>query len=242
MILSSTIEAILFHYAEPLTVSRLASLLKVSEEEVRDALEELDKRLFSGGTRLVRNRDAMMLGTAPEVSAVIETITKEELSKELSKSAVETLAIVLYKGPLTRTEIDYIRGVNSTFILRNLQVRGLIERTANPKDQRAFLYQPTFRLLESLGVERIESLPRWADVEATLAGFMKEETEQEEERKLTEEPIPPTDARREDIDEEEAADVSDEIETGALFDDNALREHKTNAVAGDEGDLEPSTP
>lgn len=171
MQLSATIEAILFYYAEPVSLDRLVSLLNVSHDDVNTALNELEMRLLAGGTRLVRSGTEVTLGTAPEASALIEAITKEELSKDLSKSAIETLSIVLYKGPLTRAEIDYIRGVNSTFILRNLQVRGLIERVDNPSDQRSFLYRPTFRLLESLGLSKIEDLPNYEETQTILATF-----------------------------------------------------------------------
>ena len=70
-----------------------------------------------------------MLGTAPQMSATVETLTKEELMKDLGKAGLETISIILYKGPISRAEIDYIRGVQSNFILRNLLVRGLIEKS-----------------------------------------------------------------------------------------------------------------
>ncbi len=74
------------------------------------------------------------------------------------------MTIVLYRGPIARSQIDYIRGVNSTFTLRNLLIRGLIERIPNPKDSRGFLYRPTFDLMNHLGITRIENLPEYAKV------------------------------------------------------------------------------
>lgn len=185
MELANTIEAILFYQAEPMTVKRLSTLLKRSEGEVRDALRVLEERLLPTGLRLLSLTDEVVLGTAPEASAFIEAITKEELSKDLSKASLETLAIVLYKGPITRAEIDYIRGVNSTFILRNLLVRGLVEKVDNPADQRSFLYRPTFQLLEFMGVANTESLPEYEATMTALAQFVsvKEEADKEDEQK-----------------------------------------------------------
>jgi segregation and condensation protein B len=102
-----------------------------------------------------------MLGTAPEASALIEQLTREELSKDLGKAGLETLSIIVYKSPITRADLDYIRGVNSSFILRNLQIRGLVEKITNPADARSFLYRPTFELLQHLGVTRVEDLPEY---------------------------------------------------------------------------------
>lgn len=175
----------MFYQAEPMTVKRLSTLLKRSEGEVRDALRVLEERLLPTGLRLLSLTDEVVLGTAPEASAFIEAITKEELSKDLSKASLETLAIVLYKGPITRAEIDYIRGVNSTFILRNLLVRGLVEKVDNPADQRSFLYRPTFQLLEFMGVANTESLPEYEATMTALAQFVsvKEEADKEDEQK-----------------------------------------------------------
>src|SRR3989344_8813132 len=99
------------------------------------------------------------------MSAILETITKSELSEELSKSALETLTLVLYRGPVNKSNIDFIRGVNSQFILRNLLVRGLIERVAHETDKRVLLYRATFELLQHLGISRITELPEYDTVQ-----------------------------------------------------------------------------
>ena len=79
------------------------------------------------------------------------------MSSEIGKAGLETLAIVLYNGPVSRREIDYIRGVNSSFILRNLCVRGLVEREADSKDQKIFKYRSSLNLLAHLGIKRLKS-------------------------------------------------------------------------------------
>lgn len=171
MKLDQSLEAILFHQGVPLSRKRLRELLKCDAAALDTAIEELESRLSNGGLRLVKKDDELMLGTAPEQSALIEQMTKEELSKDLSKAALETLSVVLYKGPITRGEIDHIRGVNSTFILRNLLVRGLVEKIENPTDQRSFLYRPSFDLLQTLGVTEVSGMPGYDEAIAKLASF-----------------------------------------------------------------------
>ena len=99
---------------------------------------------------------------------MIEDLQKEELNKDLSKASLETLSIVLYKNGVSRAEIDYIRGVNSSFTLRALSVRGLVEKTVDSKDNRRYIYKPSFELLSFMGVKSIEELPEYAEVSNSL--------------------------------------------------------------------------
>lgn len=243
MELANSIEAILFYQAEPMKVSRLATLLKRSDSEVMEAIKVLEDKLSATGLRLLTNGGEVTLGTSPDASALIEAITKEELSKDLSKASLETLAIVLYKGPLTRAEIDYIRGVNSTFILRNLLIRGLVEKVDNPNDQRSFLYKPTFQLLEHMGVTKTEELPAYQDTLNTLAGFvaLKEEDKPSagDVESAHSESNPSDTAMTELSDEELAseadvleADITEEDQAGGNFDDEALQEHREEDKIG----------
>lgn len=165
---SANIEAILFYKAAPVSVAELARILGVSEEEIANGLNELEVNLATRGIRLLRKGEEVLLGTAPDASAHIEALIKDELAKDLGKAGLETLSIVLYRGPISRADIDYIRGVNSTFVLRNLLIRGLVERVAHPTDQRAYLYQATFELLGYLGVTRIEELPEYTEVNSEI--------------------------------------------------------------------------
>ncbi len=232
MELANHIQAILFYQAEPLSISRLAKLLKKSEGEVRDAAKMLEDSLSTSGLRLLQNGDNLTLGTAPDASALIEAITKEELAKELSKASLETLAIVLYKGPLARSEIDYIRGVNSTFILRNLLIRGLVEKIENPADQRSFLYKPTFQLLEFMGVAKVEDLENHGDVMTTLSTFVEAKEETLEEKEVSENSPDETVANADNTDTELEADIIEEDEAGGNFDDEELQEHRNEDTRG----------
>ena len=156
MILDAQIEAILFWKGEPFPIKKLAQILRKEITEINDAIIILEEKLKNRGIILIYKDDEIMLGTNPEMSPFIEEMTKEELNRDLGKAGLETLSIILYQGPITRGEIDYIRGINSNFILRNLLVRGLIEKIVNPKDARSFMYRSTFELLQHIGVSKIE--------------------------------------------------------------------------------------
>jgi segregation and condensation protein B len=164
MNLDAQIESILFWKGEPMAIKKLAEILKKTEEEITEALAVLETKLEGRGVQIIRKEGEVMLGTSAEMGPTIETLVKEELVRDLGKAGLETLSIILYRGPVSRRDIDYIRGVNSQFILRNLLVRGLIEKVANPDDQRTFLYKPTFELLAHLGISSLEQLPEFADV------------------------------------------------------------------------------
>jgi segregation and condensation protein B len=176
--LASTIEALLFYLAEPIRVSELAHIFGAERAEIDSALQELRDSLSGRGIRLLEHTDEVSLVTAPEASSIIESVVKEELSKDLSRAALETLSVILYHGPLTRAEIDHIRGVNSTFILRNLMIRGLVEKLDNPLDQRSFLYRATSDTLRFLGISRVEELPGYAETKGKIASILTASTEE----------------------------------------------------------------
>jgi len=173
MELESKIEGLLFYKGEDVSIKKLAELLKVSEFEIEEALKKLESSLSGRGLVLVRKNDSVVLGITSELSPIIESIRKDEVTKELSKASLDTLAIVMYKNEVARSEIDYIRGVNSSFILRNLLVRGLIEKITDQKDSRRALYRPTFETLSFMGITSIEQLPNYEDVRNQLQEALK---------------------------------------------------------------------
>ncbi|MAF59520.1 MAG: SMC-Scp complex subunit ScpB [Candidatus Pacebacteria bacterium] len=180
MELEQKLEAVLFFKGEPMKVDELSEILEVSDVNIREAANKLRESLKGRGLVLVEKEKAYALRTSSEVSEIIAKIKEEELTREIGKAGLETISVLLYKGPSTRAEIDYIRGVNSTFILRTLMIRGLVERVSNPKDARSFLYKPTFDLLTFLGISRIEELPNYADIKLEIENFedrLDEETE-----------------------------------------------------------------
>jgi segregation and condensation protein B len=177
MELPQKIESLLFFKGEPVGIKFIAVTLGVSPEEAQIALSALEESLVNRGIVLVKNGDEYMLGTAPEMSGTIEKIVKEELNRDLGKAGLETLTIVLYRGPVSRTEINYIRGVNSNYILRNLLVRGLIEKVDH--GGRSTVYRPTFELLSFMGVSKVEDLPSYEEVAASVALLHSEDKEEE---------------------------------------------------------------
>lgn len=174
MELDAQIEALLFWKAEPISAKRIVQILKKDPKEIETALLKLEEKLAGRGLCLVYKEDAVTLATSPENAEMIEALTKEELIKDLGKAGLETLSIVIYRGPVSRSEIDYIRGVKSNFILRNLLVRGLVERVTKPGDERSYLYKPTFELLAHLGVKKVEDLPEYTKMREEIELSQKE--------------------------------------------------------------------
>lgn len=174
MELESKIEGLLFYKGEDVSIKKLSELLNVSTEEIEEALKKLEASLSGRGIVMVRKDDSVVLGISGELSSLIESIRKDEITKELSKAALETLSIVLYKNGISRSEIDYIRGVNSSFILRNLLVRGLVEKVVDSRDSRRILYRPTFETLSYMNITSIEQLPNYEQVVVSLTGVINQ--------------------------------------------------------------------
>lgn len=183
MPLESSIESVLFFKGEPVSIDNLSKLFNVSKSEIEEAVSRLEKSLEGRGVALVRDEEVVALKTAGGASEIIEKITKDELSKEIGRAGLETLSLVLYHGPISRREIDYVRGVNSAFILRNLLIRGLVEKTDAKEGERSFTYKPTLELLSYLGVKKREELPEYDQVKNDIKEFnerMKENNQHDE--------------------------------------------------------------
>ncbi|MES2668536.1 MAG: SMC-Scp complex subunit ScpB [Patescibacteria group bacterium] len=166
--LSSRLEALLFAAGEPMTKKRLIELLDATPEEIGEAFGELAAILEGRGLALVRTEDAVTLRTAPEAAADVKALRDSELSRDLGKASLETLALILYKGGATRGEIDWVRGVNSAAALRVLTLRGLVERVEDPLDKRRARYAATVDALAHLGASSVADLPRYAEFSAAL--------------------------------------------------------------------------
>jgi segregation and condensation protein B len=162
------LEAVLFYLAEPVKLSFLLKSLDVKKEDLDNAINELKEVLKERGLRLVENDSEIVLATAPEFSSLIEKIIKEERERDLGRAGIETLAIIAYKGPVTKKEIEYIRGVNSQYALRNLLLRGLVERKASQKDERMIVYTLTGDAVRHLGLTNISDLPEYKNIRGEL--------------------------------------------------------------------------
>jgi segregation and condensation protein B len=171
MELHKRLESLLFISGEPISEKDAARILECSKEELSEAIPLLESDLASRGVRLIRHENIIQLSTAPEASRLAERMAKEGLEGDLSKSAIETLAIILWKGKVSRSGIDYIRGVNSSFALRTLLIRGLVEREHDASDARVFQYKPTIDLLKYIGVTHIKDLPEIEEIQKELKEY-----------------------------------------------------------------------
>lgn len=174
MDLMQQIEGVLFYKASPMKKSALCKLFGVDNEALTEVLAKLHNRLQDGAIVLSQSDSEVQLVTASALDTLIESVRKDEMKRDIGKAGAETLAIILYKGPIGRAEIDRIRGVNSSFILRNLLVRGLIEREI---EKNASLFSITPHLLSHLGITNKTELPNYASVLDRLEKF---ETDQQE--------------------------------------------------------------
>jgi segregation and condensation protein B len=172
--LEKQIEAIIFFRNEPVGASELQKLLGASRSEIQKTIKNLQESYKDRGIVLVSDGESVSFGTNPELSQLIENIQKEEFSRELGRAGLETLAIILYRGPISRREIDQIRGVQSSFILRTLMIRGLIERS-DVEGERSYGYKPTLKLLEYLGITKREDLPEFSTALERLEEFVQTE-------------------------------------------------------------------
>lgn len=144
-----------------MAISKLAKITNTHKAEVENAIMVLsgDYSANKRGFSLIKKDDQVQLATNPENAEYVSQLVKGELRGSLSQAALEVVSIIAYRGPLTRAEIEAIRGVNSTYTLRNLLMRALVERIENPKDARGYLYQISFDFLKALGLQKVADLP-----------------------------------------------------------------------------------
>jgi|YNPNPStandDraft_1061719.scaffolds.fasta_scaffold04121_9 segregation and condensation protein B len=164
--LPTLLESLLFVASEPVAISRLAQALEVDQEAVERALAALAQDYVEArrGLRLQRKGDRVQLCTMPEAAPYVERFLGLDLSTRLSAAALETLAIIAYRQPITRAEIEAVRGVNCDGVLRTLLARELIEPVGRLEAPgRPFLYGTTFQFLHYFGLDSLEALPPLPD-------------------------------------------------------------------------------
>ncbi|NLE44160.1 MAG: SMC-Scp complex subunit ScpB [Chloroflexi bacterium] len=166
MSLASRVESLLFVADSPVAVSRLAEALEASSDEVEAALEDLTQALVGRGLCLQRVGARVQLITSPNAASDVERFLGLETRIRLSRAALETLAIVAYQQPITRPEIEAIRGVGSDSVIRTLLSGGLIEEVGrSPSVGRPILYGTTFEFLQQFGLEGLDHLPALTDIQ-----------------------------------------------------------------------------
>ncbi len=157
------LESLLFAAGHPVSFKKIAEILEMPEPEAEKSLNELaDDYIKNGrGLRLVFLDGKVQMVAAPESKETMEKFIKSDLEEDLSPAALETLAIIAYKGPVSRAVIEDLRGVNCSFILRNLAIRGLVEKKNNPAGGRFYVYGISFDFLKRLGLSSAEELPEY---------------------------------------------------------------------------------
>ncbi len=163
MKLDQRIEAVLFAGAKPYGVKRLAEFLDASSKEIEEALTELDKRLKENGIMLQRSGSDVQIVTRPEFTDDVKKVVREEAMGELTRASLEALTILAYRGPLTRPELEQIRGVHSSVIIRNLMLRGLVEEKEDTRLGQP-IYAVTFEFIRHLGLKSLEDLPKYEEL------------------------------------------------------------------------------
>lgn len=162
--LTAALESLLFIHGEPIDLKTAAAILEIKKEELEEAVNAFESRLKTDNSRgLTLNRigEQIQLTTKPYFHKLGEKIIKEEIKENLTPAALEALSIIAYNGPMARSMVDYSRGVNSSYVLRNLLVRGLVERYPDPERPYVFLYNVSFDFLKHLGLSKQEELPEY---------------------------------------------------------------------------------
>lgn len=158
--MTARVESLLFVADAPVSIGRLAKSLQVTAGQVERALAELETVYTRRGLRLQRAGSRVQIVTTPEAAADVERFLGLEVRTTLSRAALETLGIVAYRQPITRPEIEAIRGVNSDSVLRTLLRAGVIEEVGRaPTVGRPVLYGTTFEFLQHFGLQRLDELP-----------------------------------------------------------------------------------
>lgn len=160
MELSGKITSLLFASPRALSIRRLAELTKAEPAAVEAALDELAQQFNTEhqGINLVRHGSTAQLVTNPLNSQLVTAYLKEEQAGELTRPALETLTIIAYRGPISKIQLDTIRGVNCALILRNLMIKGLVEAKTH-KDKYQTSYQVSLEFVRYLGLNQVSDLP-----------------------------------------------------------------------------------
>ncbi|HOY90587.1 MAG TPA: SMC-Scp complex subunit ScpB [Bacteroidales bacterium] len=181
------VEGLLFASGEAISLNKLSELLSESTENITLSIKELINDYISENRclNIIQNGNEKQIFyqivTNKNISTLVQKLNNAVLEGDLTKGALEVLSIVMYRSPLNRAEIDDIRGVNSSYILRALVLRGLINRYQNPNRKNEYLYEPSFDLLKHLGITDLSTLPEFEKLHNfSLKEILKEAIESTE--------------------------------------------------------------
>ncbi len=172
--LKAQLEALLFIAGRPITLESLALKLQIPQEEVEKTLEELAKEYETQqrGFDIIRLGNEAQLSTSPEYAKVVEDFLKEEVQSELTRPSLEVLTILSYRGPMTKADLENIRGINCSLILRNLLMKGLV---VSHTHQGVEKYQVSFEFLKILGLSDLKQLPEYEELNKKVETLVAEE-------------------------------------------------------------------
>ena len=162
MNIKSQIESILFVASKPLTIKKIAQAIKRDLKEVEKVIEELKIKYNNdnSGIYILSNGSEVQMSSNPKNIEFVDMFVKNEINGELTKAQLETLTVIAYQGPISKPELEQIRGVNCSLILRNLLLRGLIEEKQDNKTKQIF-YSVSFDFIRFLGINNLEELPNY---------------------------------------------------------------------------------
>ncbi len=162
--LASQIHSLLFVSNKPLTVKQLCKLTDQEAEAVIQALQEVSEHIQSTGVVLLSTGSEFQLATNSSNTEMVKNFLNQDLKEALTDATTEVLAIIAYRQPISKAEIESIRGVNSQYSIRSLLMRGLIEKISNPDDSRSSLYRITTDFLQQLGITSTSDLPNFEEL------------------------------------------------------------------------------
>ncbi len=158
--LKSKIESLLFVASRPLGLKKICELTGGEKEEVKNFLAELvdECERSKRGVQVMEIDGEYQMSTSSDSSKMVKDFLKDEMTGELTRPALETLTIIAYRGPIVKSDLEQIRGVNCSLILRNLMIKGLAESKNSDKGGEP-LYNITFDFLRFLGIAKVSELP-----------------------------------------------------------------------------------
>jgi len=178
MNLKTKIESLLFISAKPMAVKQLADLINKPVDEVKQAGDELvrDYQQAKSGMQVIKSGTKYQMVSSPENAKLVQEFIKDETTGELSRPSLEALTIIAYRGPISKLDLDRIRGVNCALILRNLLLRGLIEAKLD-KQKKENYYNITFDFIKYLGINNVSQLPEYQKLskDDTIDRMLEEE-------------------------------------------------------------------
>jgi len=181
--ITTEIESLLFSSSKPLAVGKLKKMLGVSEELVEEAVGDIKKRFNTdaSGIHVLHHEGMVQFVTNPNQAELVSTLFRQEVSGELTRPSLETLTIIAYRGPITKPEIEQIRGVNCSLILRNLLMRGLVDEQDDVERLQP-VYTVSAEFVKHLGLHSVQELPDFEDLhENEKITQLVEELDSEEE-------------------------------------------------------------